>query len=128
MEEQEIPAGSGRVYQSIPAERDDTVRNTGLPKYLPIEACGDDGVNCELIVKNNAARSTDRRKRGVFSNLGALHNLAKIEEIDVEEYMDRKKRSDFTDGLLKARKKLLDGSPGGFFVEMLKTITKPVYN
>ena len=42
--------------------------------------------------------------------------------------MDRKKRSGFTDGLLKAGKKLRDGSPGGFFVEMLKTLAKPVYN
>ena len=33
-----------------------------------------------------------------------------------------------TDGLLKVGEKLLDGSPGGFFVEMLKTIAKPVYN
>ena len=33
--------------------------------------------------------------------------------------MDRKKRSGFIDGLLKAGEKLLDGSPGEFFVEML---------
>ena len=42
--------------------------------------------------------------------------------------MDRKERSGFTDELLKAGEKLLDGSPGGFFVYMLKTIAKPVYN
>ena len=64
----------------------------------------------------------------MFTNMGALHSLAKIEEIDVEEYMDRKKRSGFTDGLLKAGEKLLNGIPGGFFVEMLKTIAKSVYN
>ena len=29
MEEQEIPQGSGKVYHFIPAERNDTVRNTG---------------------------------------------------------------------------------------------------
>ena len=52
--------------------------------------------------------------------MGALHYLAKIEEIDIEEYMDRKKRSGFTDRFLKTGEKLLDGSPGGFFVEMLK--------
>ena len=115
MEEQEIPAVSGRVYQFIPAKRNDTVRNTGRPKYLPIKTCGDNGVNCELIVKHNAMRSTDRRKRDVFSNLGALHNLAKIEDIDVDEYMDRNKKIGFTDELLKAGEKLLDGSPGGFF-------------
>ena len=88
MEEQEIPVGSGRVYQFIPAKRNDTVRNTGRPKYLPVKICEDDGANCELIVKHNAVRNIDRRKRGVFSNLGALHNLARIEDIDVEEYMD----------------------------------------
>ena len=51
MEEQEIPARSGKVYQFIPAERNDTIRNTGCPKYLPVKICGDDGVNCELIMK-----------------------------------------------------------------------------
>ena len=42
--------------------------------------------------------------------------------------MEQKKRSGFTDELLKAGEKLLEGSPGGFFVEMLKTMAKPVYN
>ena len=70
----------------------------------------------------------DRRRRDIFSNLGALHNLARLEDLDVEDVTDRKKRSGFTDGLLKAGEKLLDGSPRGFFVEMLKTIAKPVYN
>ena len=60
--------------------------------------------------------------------MGSLHSLLKVEEIDVVEYMERKKRSEFTDGLLKAGEKLLDGSPRGFFVEMLKTIAKPHYN
>ena len=41
--------------------------------------------------------------------------------------MYRNKRSEFSDGLLKAGKKLLDGSPGKFFVDMLKTISKLVY-
>ena len=102
------------MYRFIPVERKDTVRDTGHPKYLPVKPCGDDGVKCELIVKNNPVMSTDRKKRMVFSNLGVLHNL--------------EKRSGFTDGLLKAGEKLLDGSPGGFFMEMLKTIAKPVYN
>ena len=119
MEEQEALAGSGKVYWFIPAKRNDTVRSTGCPKYLPIKTCENDRVNCELIMKANAARNMDRRKRGVFTNMGALHSLAKIEEIDIEEYMDRKKRSGFTDGLLKSGEKLLDGIPGGFFVEML---------
>ena len=61
-----------------------------------------EGINCELIVKANAARSTNRRKRGIFTNMGALPSLAQIEEINVEEYMDRKKGSGFIDGLLKA--------------------------
>ena len=33
----------------------------------------------------------------------------------------RQKRSGFTRGLIKAGEKLLDGSPGGFLVEMVKT-------
>ena len=45
MEEQGIPAGSGKVYRFIPAKRNDTVRNTGYPKYLPVKTCGDNGVN-----------------------------------------------------------------------------------
>ena len=88
MEEQEIPAGSGKVYWFIPAERFDTVRSTGHPKYLPAETCGDDGANCEFIVEQNAVMNIDRRKRGVLSNLGALHNLARLEYLDVGEYMD----------------------------------------
>ena len=75
---------------------------------------------------------TSRKRRGMFTNanmvVGALHSLSKVEEIDGAEYMDRKKRSGFTDGLLKAGEKLLDGSPGGFFVEIIKTFAKPVYN
>ena len=38
----------------------------------------------------------------------------------------QQKRSSFTNGLVKAGEKLLDGSPGGFLVEMLKTIAKPI--
>ena len=40
----------------------------------------------------------------------------------------RQKRSSFTNGIIKAGEKLLDGSPGGFLVEMFKTIAKPIYN
>merc|ERR1711867_357249 len=40
----------------------------------------------------------------------------------------RQKRSSFTSGLIKACEKLLDGSPGGFLVEMVKTLAKPIYN
>ena len=36
----------------------------------------------------------------------------------------RQKRSAFTTGLIKAGEKLLDGSPGGFLVEMVKTLAK----
>ena len=71
--------------------------------------------------------TSDRRRRDVFSNLGALHILERLEDLDLEDATDQKKRSGFTDGLLKAREKLLDGSPSGFFMEMLKTIVKPVY-
>ena len=51
MEEQEIPQGSGKVYHFIPAERNDTVRNTGRHNYLPIDICGDEGENCERVPK-----------------------------------------------------------------------------
>ena len=64
----------------------------------------------------------------MFSNLGALHSITKLGGLNHGNTMEWKKRSEFTDGLLKAGGKLLDGSPGGFFVEMLKTIAKPVYN
>ena len=40
----------------------------------------------------------------------------------------RQKRSGFTIGLIKVGEKLLDGSPGGFLVEMFKTLVKPIYN
>ena len=60
--------------------------------------------------------TSDRRRRDVFSNLGALHNLARLENLVLEDTTDQKKRSGFTDGLLKAGEKLLDGSPGGFFL------------
>merc|ERR1711867_302915 len=40
----------------------------------------------------------------------------------------QQKRSGFTSGLIKAGEKLLDGSPGGFLVEMVKKIAKPIYN
>ena len=40
----------------------------------------------------------------------------------------RQKRSSFTTGLIKAGEKLLDGSLGGFLVEMVKTLAKPIYN
>ena len=61
MKEQEIPARSGKVYQFIPAERNDTIRDTGCPKYLPVQTCGDDGVNCELIV--NTQYSDEHRQK-----------------------------------------------------------------
>ena len=51
MEEQEIPQGSGKVYHFIPAERNDTVRNTGRHKYLPINICGNEGENCKQVQK-----------------------------------------------------------------------------
>ena len=40
----------------------------------------------------------------------------------------RQKQSRFTTGLIKAGEKLLDGSPGGFLVKMVKTLAKPIYN
>ena len=85
MEEQEIPLGLGKVYRFIPAERNDTVRNIGRPKYLPVEICGDDEVNCDCVTNQNALTASDRRIRDVFSNLGALHNLARLEDLDLED-------------------------------------------
>ena len=35
----------------------------------------------------------------------------------------RQKRSSFTTGIIKAGEKLLDGSPGGFLVEIVKTLS-----
>ena len=40
----------------------------------------------------------------------------------------QQKRSGFTSGLIKAGEKLLDGSPGGFLVEMVKALAKTIYN
>ena len=47
-----------------------------------------------------------------------------------EKYLQpgRQKRSGFTSGLIKVGEKLLDGSPGGFLIEMVKTSVKPIYN
>ena len=42
--------------------------------------------------------------------------------------LSRRKEVVFTDGLLKAGEKLLNGSPGRLFIEILKTIAKLVYN
>ena len=42
--------------------------------------------------------------------------------------ISQQKRCSLTNGLLKAGVKLLDWSPGGFLVEMVKTIAKPIYN
>ena len=43
MEEQEIPQSSGKVYHFIPAQRNDSVSNTGRHKYLPINIYGNEG-------------------------------------------------------------------------------------
>ena len=40
----------------------------------------------------------------------------------------REKWSGFTTWLIKAGEKLLDRSPGGFLVEIVKTLAKPIYN
>ena len=87
MEAWEIPLDSGKVYRFILAERNDTIRHTGRPKYLPVEVCGDDEVNCDRVTNQNALTALDRR-RNVFSNLGALHNLARLEDLDNEDATD----------------------------------------
>ena len=112
MEKQEIGLKLGEKYEFVPAQRNDTNEKTGRPRYFVEETCED---NCD----------PNRNRRDVFANLGAMHSIMNLEDLNIT---DRKKRSEFTDGLIKAGGKLLDGSPGGFFVEMLKTIAKPVYN
>ena len=108
-------------------ERNDTVKFTGRHIYLSVDICGDEGGNCESVPTITVATS-DRKRREVFSNLGSLHSVARLGDINHEHTRERKKRSESTDGLLKAGGKLLDRSPDGFFIEMLKTIVKPVYN
>ena len=61
MEEQEAPPGSGKVYQFIPAKRNDTVKSTGRPKYLPIKTYENSGVDCGIIVKTGAAMDMEER-------------------------------------------------------------------
>ena len=121
MEEQELGLKLGENYELFPARRNDVDKKTGRPKYIPVEACED---NCSVDT------SQDKNTRNIFSNLDVIHNLMNFAYLilDVLNITDRKKRSTFTDGLLNAGGKLLNGNPGGFFVEMLKTIAKPVYN
>ena len=68
-------------------------------------------------MKTGAAMDMSRSKRGVFTNMGAMHSLAKIEDIDILEYIERKKRNEFTDELLRAEENLFDGNLGGFFIK-----------
>ena len=70
------------MYRFIPARRNDTVKKTGRPKYLPVEVCGD---NCDIVAKRNTVMNPDRSRRDIFSNLGALHSLAKLEDLDITD-------------------------------------------
>ena len=79
MEEQEIPLNSGKTYRFIPAERNDTVRDTGRYIYLPVNSCGDRGENCKSIPRSTMVAS-GRRKRDIFSTLRDLHSIAGIED------------------------------------------------
>ena len=49
MEEGESLLGPGKAHRFVLAMRNDTMKNTGCPKYLPIKTCENDGINCELI-------------------------------------------------------------------------------
>ena len=107
------------------------VRKTGCTKYLPISVSENDDINHGIIVVTDAAMR--RSNRGiillsVFTNVGGIHRLANLKDINIASYIERKKRSYFTERLIKADDKLLDGSPGGFFVEMLKTVARPIYH
>ena len=83
---EDAPLGSGKAYKFIPARRNDTVRKTGHPKYLPIISENNYGT----IMVNDAAMR--RSKRDVFTNVGAIYSLANIGDIDISEYIERKKR------------------------------------
>ena len=98
MERQELPVESRESYVYILAERDDKVVKTGRAKYLPIDTCKSNGVECG----------------------------SKTKYLQVS----RQTRSSFTNGLLKAGGKLLDGSLGGFLVEMVrwKPLPSLIYN
>ena len=89
MEEEEAPSESVKAHRFVPGKRNDTLKNTGHSKYLPIEICENDGVDYDI-----------------------------VEDTGVAMYVGRMKRSKFTDRVLSAGEKLLDGSPGGFFLEM----------
>ena len=121
MDKQELGLKVGENHNFVLAQRSDINKKTGRPKYIPVEACKD---NCSINT------SQDKDTRNIYSNPDVVHNLTNFAylNLDVLNITDRKKRSTFTDGLLNAGGKLLDGNPGGFFVEMLKTIAKPVYN
>ena len=117
MEEQEISARSGKIYRFIPVNRKDLATKTGHPKYLPVDTCKNYGINCEPIMKHKDVRSTERTKRGVispsvFTNIRGMHHLADLKDINIARYMERKKISNFTNGLIKAGEKLFDRSPG----------------
>ena len=91
------------------------MRKKGCPKYLLIMVSMNDNINHGIIVVTDAAMR--RSKRGVippsvFTNVGGIHRLAYLKDINIARYMERKKRSQFTKGLLKTGEKLLDGSSG----------------
>ena len=72
------------MYYFIPAERNDTIQNTGRHKYLPINICENEGENCVQISKIDA-KPSDRIRREVFSNLRDLPHIAKLEGLDLKD-------------------------------------------
>ena len=97
MEKQEIGLKSGEKYEFVPAQRNDTDEKTGRPRYFVEEACED---SCD----------PNRNKRDFFANLGTMRSIMNLEDLNIT---DRKKRSEFTDGLIKARENYLTGAQAG---------------
>ena len=62
MVEQEIPAGSGKIYGFISANRNDLLTMTGNPRYLPVKMCKSYGINCEPIMKHKDVGSTEKNQ------------------------------------------------------------------
>ena len=66
--EEEAPSRSETSHKFVPAKRNDTVKSTGLPKYLPIKTSEIDRVDYGITVNIGATIDMGRRMRGMFTN------------------------------------------------------------
>ena len=84
MEEGEYPSGPGKAHQFVLGMRNDILKNTGRPKYLPIKTCEKNGVDCEIVKETGGATDMGRWKRNVFTHIamvmGVFSSLPTIEE------------------------------------------------